>query len=80
MSHTGVVYILNKYDMETKTAIENMDLKRINIRKSFEVEHWAKKLRVTPEQLKNAVKAVGISSINVALYLDYMLFGKMKRI
>ncbi|MBW4891432.1 DUF3606 domain-containing protein [Mucilaginibacter sp. HMF5004] len=41
----------------------------INVAEYYEVEHWAEKFGITPEQLKSAVKAVGVSADAIAAYL-----------
>ena len=35
------------------------DRKRINVSETWELEYWSKKLKVSPDQLKAAVKASG---------------------
>ncbi len=46
------------------------DRKRINIHESYEVAYWTKTLRVTPEELRDAVSAVGTSVEKVREYLN----------
>jgi Protein of unknown function (DUF3606) len=46
------------------------DSSRININEMWEVEFWVKKLHVTKEKLKEAVKAVGTSVAAVRKYLQ----------
>ena len=45
------------------------DRKRINIHEDYELRDWSKKFDVTPEQLKEAVKAVGDRADDVELHL-----------
>lgn len=47
------------------------DPKRINVHEAHELRDWSKKFNVTPEQLKDAVKAVGDSADAVAKHLGY---------
>ena len=42
---------------------------RINIDEDYELHDWSKKIRVTPEQLKPAVKAVGTNAQAVEKHL-----------
>jgi len=46
------------------------DRTRINVHESYEVEYWTKTLGVSPQQLRGAVKAAGVSVKNVKAYLD----------
>jgi dihydroxyacetone kinase-like predicted kinase len=46
------------------------DASRININEVWEVEFWIKKLQVTKEKLKEAVKTVGSSVAAVQKYLQ----------
>lgn len=41
------------------------DRQRINVNEDYELRDWSRKLGVTPEQLKAAVKAVGPSAAAV---------------
>lgn len=45
------------------------DRTRINVNEDYELRDWSKKLGVTPEQLKAAVKAVGTSAEAVEKHL-----------
>jgi hypothetical protein len=45
------------------------DASKINVHEAWELEYWCKALGVTPQQLKDAVKAVGVSVIAVKKYL-----------
>jgi len=45
------------------------DATKVNVNESWELEYWSKKFSVTKDQLKNAVKAVGVSSAAVQKYL-----------
>ncbi|MDB5010540.1 MAG: hypothetical protein JWQ06_1329 [Mucilaginibacter sp.] len=55
--------------MDNKQNIGSPDRDRVNIHENYEVEYWAKKLGVTPEQLRQAVSVVGTSSVDVEKYL-----------
>lgn len=46
----------------------SLDRSRVNIHENYEVEYWANKFGVRPEQLKKAVEAVGISSAAIEQY------------
>ncbi|MCK7555803.1 DUF3606 domain-containing protein [Chitinophaga sedimenti] len=41
---------------------------RINVNQSWELKDWCQKLGVTPDQLREAVKAVGPLAKNVKAY------------
>ncbi|MDV6333163.1 DUF3606 domain-containing protein [Asticcacaulis sp. 201] len=45
------------------------DPKKINIHESWELDYWSKKWNVTHQQLKDAVKAVGVQTSAVAKHL-----------
>ena len=47
---------------DDKTKTRPQDASRINIHESYELEYWAKKFNVTPEQLREAVNKVGTSA------------------
>jgi hypothetical protein len=44
---------------DDKTKRGPQDRERINVREDYELRDWAKKLGVTPDELKQAVKKVG---------------------
>lgn len=46
------------------------DPTKINVSQSWEVQYWTKKLGVTEQQLKTAVKAVGPLVKDVKRYLN----------
>ncbi len=46
----------------------SLDRNRINIHENYEVEIWANKFEVRPEQLKKAVATVGESSAAIEQY------------
>jgi hypothetical protein len=54
-------------DDKTKTGSPDSDL--INTSENYEVEYWSKKIGVSAEELKTAVKAVGNSVAAVEKYL-----------
>ncbi len=45
------------------------DQKRINVHEPYEVEYWTKTLKVSKEELKDAVGAVGTSAGKVREFL-----------
>ena len=45
------------------------DRRKINVNQDHEVQYWTKALDVTPEQLKAAVKAVGVEAEDVRKHL-----------
>lgn len=45
------------------------DATKVNVNESWELEYWSKKFGITKDQLKNAVKAVGVSAAAVKKYL-----------
>lgn len=45
------------------------DRTRINVHESWELEYWCKELSVTPENLREAVQAVGVMAAAVRRYL-----------
>jgi hypothetical protein len=47
------------------------DRNRINVNEGWELRYWTKALRVEPERLKAAVKAVGTSTDAVKAYVGY---------
>ncbi|AMP98067.1 hypothetical protein AY601_1140 [Pedobacter cryoconitis] len=51
--------------MDNKQKTGNPDKDRINVKESYELEYWSKKFKVTPDQLKQAVKSAGTSAIEV---------------
>jgi hypothetical protein len=55
--------------MDDKTNSGNPDRSRINLSENYEVEYWAKKFNVTPEELKAAVKEAGSTADKVEAYL-----------
>ncbi|MET4141781.1 DUF3606 domain-containing protein [Pedobacter sp. UYP1] len=51
--------------MDNKQKTGSPDKDRINVKESYELEYWSKKFKVTPDQLKQAVKSAGTSAIEV---------------
>ena len=45
------------------------DRERINVNQEHELRHWAKKFDTTPEQIKEAVQAVGDRVDKVEMHL-----------
>jgi hypothetical protein len=45
------------------------DASKINVHEAWELEYWCKELGVSPEQLKDAVKAVGTAVTAVKKHL-----------
>lgn len=57
-------------DMADNPSIRGgSDRERINVNQEHELRHWAKKLDATPEQIKEAVQAVGDRADKVELHL-----------
>jgi hypothetical protein len=54
---------------DDKTKSGGSDRTRINVNEDYELRDWAKKFNVTPEQLKEAVQAVGTSAESVEKHL-----------
>lgn len=54
-------------DDRSKTG--GQDRRRINVHQDYEVRDWSRKLGVTAEQLKAAVKAVGNDANAVEMHL-----------
>jgi hypothetical protein len=51
--------------MDNTTKTSPQDAKRINVHEDYEVRYWTKRFGVTPEELKAAVKKVGVMVDNV---------------
>lgn len=45
------------------------DPKQINVHEKWELDYWSKKLSVTPDKLKQAVKTVGTQTDKVKRHL-----------
>ena len=54
---------------DDKSKTGGADRQRINVNEDYELRDWSKKFGVTPEQLKEAVKAVGTSADAVEKHL-----------
>ena len=54
--------------MDNKTKKDYRDRVRINVNEKYEVQYWSKALRVTPAQLKKAVKEAGVTVKKVKTY------------
>ncbi len=54
---------------DDKTKTGGQDRNRINVNEDYELRDWSQKFSVTPEQLKDAVKAVGTSATAVEEHL-----------
>ena len=54
---------------DDKKQTGNPDRMRINVNEEYELRDWSKKFGVTPDQLKAAVKAVGVMAKDVAKHL-----------
>lgn len=54
---------------DDKTKTGGQDRQRINVNEDYELRGWAKKFNVTPEQLKEAVKAAGTNAMDVERHL-----------
>jgi hypothetical protein len=49
--------------------IRPADLQRVNVTRHNDIRYWAREFKCTPDQLRNAVKAVGSSAAAVKAYL-----------
>lgn len=47
-----------------------LDAKRINVNEPWEVDYWSKTLQVSPERLRQAVRAVGTMVDDVKRHLS----------
>jgi hypothetical protein len=54
---------------DNKTQTGKADRDRINVNEDYELRDWSKKLGVTPDELKTAVKAVGVMAPDVEKHL-----------
>lgn len=54
---------------DDKSQTGGQDRKRITLSEDYEVRDWGKKLNVTPEKLKAAVRAVGNEGTAVEAHL-----------
>ena len=54
---------------DDKTKVGGQDRTRINVNEDYELRDWSKKFGVTPEQLKQAVQAVGTEAAAVEAHL-----------
>ena len=54
---------------DSKTTRNGPDRDRINIHQKYELRDWAKKFNATPEQIKEAVQAVGDRADKVEMHL-----------
>jgi hypothetical protein len=54
---------------DDKTQSGGQDRTRINVNEDYELRDWSAKFNVSPEQLKQAVKAVGTSASAVEAHL-----------
>ncbi|MGO4704996.1 DUF3606 domain-containing protein [Microvirga sp. 2MCAF38] len=55
--------------MDNLKIRQPQDPKKVNIHEEWEVKHWTAKWNVTREQLVDAVKRVGVNTVDVARYL-----------
>ncbi len=54
---------------DDKSMRSGQDRTRINVNEDYEVRDWAKKLDASPEQIREAVKAVGDRAADVEMHL-----------
>ncbi|MDB5999439.1 MAG: hypothetical protein JWP52_1138 [Rhizobacter sp.] len=54
---------------DDKTQTGGQDRERIDVHEDYELRDWAKKFNVTPEQVKDAVAAVGDRAADVEMHL-----------
>jgi predicted DNA-binding protein YlxM (UPF0122 family) len=55
--------------MDNKQNTGSPDRDRINVNEDYELQDWADKFKVSREELKEAVKAVGTMAKDVEAYL-----------
>ena len=54
---------------DNKSMTGGQDRTRINVKEEYELQDWAKKFDATPDQIRDAVKAVGDSAADVEMHL-----------
>ena len=54
---------------DDKTRANGPDRDRINVNQDYELRDWAKKFNASPEQIKEAVNAVGDRAADVEMHL-----------
>jgi hypothetical protein len=54
---------------DDKTKANGPDRDRINVNEDYELRDWAKKFNASPEQIKDAVRAVGDRADKVEMHL-----------
>jgi len=54
---------------DDKTKANGPDRNRINVNEDYELRDWAKKFDASPEQIKDAVRAVGDRADQVEMHL-----------
>ena len=54
---------------DNKDITGGQDAERVNIHEDYELQDWSKKFDCTPEQLKEAVAAVGDKAADVEMHL-----------
>lgn len=54
---------------DNKDVTGGADAERVNIHEDYELQDWSKKFDCTPEQLKEAVAAVGDKAADVEMHL-----------
>jgi hypothetical protein len=55
--------------MNTNTQIVAPYNNIVNVAEYYQVEYWARRFEISPEKLKSAVRAVGVSAEAIANYL-----------
>jgi hypothetical protein len=69
-SHTELAQRGNIPGMTDNKKLKGIqDKVRINVNEAYEVEYWTKKFGISPQQLRGAVRAVGVSVKRVREYL-----------
>jgi hypothetical protein len=54
---------------DNKSMSGGQDRTRINVTEDYELQDWAKKFNATPDQIREAVKAVGDRAADVEMHL-----------
>ncbi|WP_140625737.1 DUF3606 domain-containing protein [Methylibium rhizosphaerae] len=55
--------------MDDKTRAQGQDRNRINVNQDYEVRDWAKRFDASPQQIREAVEAVGDRADKVEMHL-----------
>lgn len=56
--------------MDNKQQKGSADSSKINVHEDYELRYWSEKFKITPQQLRDAVKAVGVNVKDVEQHLQ----------